>query len=292
MNGRGSSACGLAFLLLVSCSVSGDGETPNAGASSAATAVAEFVAEVEGLCAPVAEEHDRLLEVRDVTEFDDVAEDVAKAERSLAEDLRDVEPPPGRDETLDAYTAALEDYSDAQLTAATGRGGEANGFDDVVRAAKAGVELDELAVDAGLPPSCPPPPRVDVHNTLFAAKANRDCHGLAEAVRSAGPLKTPRTPEEVALALQLGQRLTTGVTEAVERAAGPETDSKIVRRIVRANEKRLKAFAALGETFEEGSYRSYRKTGRKLVRISRKADEAMLSVGLVSCVKAFAHVPL
>lgn len=269
----------LVALVAGSCA-EGDPVEPGKDAESAAPA--DLMDEIETLCAPVADEHEELTDVEDAAGYRESAEALAEAEHELAESLRELDAPP----EVEAYADALDDYAAAYEAAA-----EAESLDEVVTASRTGVELDEAARAAGLPDECPPPASVDVDNDLFVAKANRECFGLVEDA-GGEPFDAPSTADEVALMIDLARRLTVGIAQAVRDSATPNVTGIPVKKIIRLNKKRFQAINALAGTFESGDYGEYRKAGRKLRKVSRKADREMASVGLFYCAKAFDVIPL
>jgi hypothetical protein len=277
MGGRRRFAAAVCLVALVAASCAEGGARDDSGGPTRSAAPAAYPAEVEELCAAVADAYENA--GRDPGAL-------SRAEEDLAAGLREVDAPADVREGFDAYVAALEEHLTAQAAM-----GEGASLDAVVASAKVQIRLDEAARAAGLPDECPPPPSVDVDNNLFVAKANRECSELIEEV-GGEPFDPPRTPEEVALLIDIARRLTARIAGAVADSETRGVQGIPVSRIVRLNEKRMEAIDALAATFEGGDYAVYRKAGRKLMKISRRADRTMLSSGLVLCAKAFDVVPL
>ncbi len=274
--------------LAVLAACAGDSETDDA---APATPAADFRTEAAALCGPVAEQEERLLDAGGIDDLREATRELGRAELQLAADLRALDASPDVAAEVDAYADMLERYSKAH-TRSVEQTESAEPYAAIVQAARIGVSLDEAAAAADLPPDCPPAAGVNVHNGLFVAKANRGCHRLREDVSSAGPIETPRTAEEVALVLDLAQRLTAGIARAVERAAPSDALELPVKQIIRASKKRFRALGDLRQTFAEADFGAYKEASRELRRISRKADRKMLSLGLIACVKAFGEIPL
>lgn len=289
MGGRKLFLVVMVCLLAASCA-----ERKPAGDPGQATesAPAEDVSDrLEELCTPVAEAHDELYEIEDRRDYVEASRALSEAKRDLAHALGDLDAP-GVDEyalALEAYARTLQEQAEA--TTGGGAASQAEALDAVVATAKAEVRLEEAAEAAGLPDECPPPSSVDPDNGVFVAKANRACFDLYEDA-GGEPFDTPKTPEEVALTLDLGRRLSAGIARAVRDATSPGVEGIPVKKIIRMNNERFQSIGDVAETFESGDYGDFRTAARKLAKVSRKAGREMLSVGLVYCAKASSIVPL
>lgn len=289
MGGRKLFLVVMVCLLAASCAERKPAGDPGQAAESAP---AEDVSDrLEELCTPVAEAHDELYEIEDQSDYVEASSALSEAKRDLAQALRDLDAP-GVDEyaqALEAYAQALEEQSEA--TTGGEAASQAEALDTVIATAKAEVRLGEAAEAADLPDECPPPSSIDPDNGVFVAKANRACFDLYEDA-GGEPFETPRTPEEVALTLDLGRRLSAGIARAVRDATSPGVEGIPVKKVIRLNKKRFEAIDAVAATFESGDYRDFQKAGRKLAKVSREAERVMLSIGLVYCSKASSLVPL
>lgn len=151
---------------LPSCTERMDASRAEPSASSSGVAVAR----IERLCASVADAYADAVEARTAEELRGALSRVAATEHELVDGLRDLRGSLETDEDLDIYIDRLEAYSQTQeLAAKSAR--RARQLERAVDAAEASVELEEAARGARLPEACPPPPTVDVDNTLFVAQA-------------------------------------------------------------------------------------------------------------------------
>lgn len=265
-------------LLLAACSVSEE-EDP-APESDAAPA---FSAQAEELCRPVTEAHEGFLEAENAREFEEAAAAVTRAEQELADDLRDVEVPPGTEEDLAAYVEALEEYSDAQASATGGTGPARRSLDDIVHAAKTGVRLHEAGERAGLPEVCPPPPTVDPFNTLFFARANRDCFEVRSKI-GRSQVREVESTADILEFLGVARRVSAGVARALRRSTPGESSIRI-RRMVSLAEKKLALVEATRKAVAARDLPAYERATEDLVRLHERLNKEMLEVGLISCVK-------
>ncbi|HEX2196468.1 MAG TPA: hypothetical protein VHJ76_06035 [Actinomycetota bacterium] len=256
-----------------------------------ATPAADFRSEVAELCAPVTDREERLLDGDSLAELREASAELTQAELDLAADLRALEAPTDVSDEVDAYADVLERYAEAIARSVDDRAGS-RAYGPIVKAARLSARLDEAAAAADLPVECPPLAGFDAGNTLFVAKANRECSELRDDLLSAGRIERPRTAEEIALVLDLGQRVSAGIARAVERSAPDGALEIEVKRIIRANKKRFLALAAVEQSFRDGDFGAYNKATRKLVRVSATADRKMLSLGLVACARVFGLIPL
>lgn len=278
-------------ILFVSCTGNGTETSEVSERSSTPTDSAAFRTELQALCKPVAEEHKRLVQSEDQAAFRENAFKVAQAELRLIDDLGNLDPPPELEDELATYVGELRSYSVAQRQAAGTSDDSRGALEEIVEAARSGVALERGRSEADLPSECPPPPGVDVHNTLFVARANLECFDLTADIQVAGPLKTPQSAKEIALVFDLGERVTAGIARVVKRSAGSQVEGTLVKEIIALNKKRFQAIIALRNTFGVGDYGAYRKAARHLLNVSREADRRMLSVGLIECSKVFGLLP-
>lgn len=292
MRARTLLAAAVLCLVAGSCAGGDTESAPEGAAASPSTGEVDFAAQVEELCGPAAEIHASLYDTSNLASFEKATSELVEAHRDLLAELRALDPPAGLEEELDAYADQLEQSSDASAGLADTSGSPRAHMTRIVRSAKLEVELEKAAAKAELPDVCPPPPGVDVDNTLFVAKANRDCLELVEDVSAAGPLDAPTTAEEVDLVLELGRRLTAGIVRAIERSLVPGIEGLPLDEIVELNERRVEAIDDVEASFANGDFGAYKKASRELIRASRAADRKMNAMGLFWCGKAFRRIPL
>lgn len=282
----------IVLCLVAGSCAEGDTEPAPEGAASTSPAEAGFAAQLEELCGPVADLHASLTDTPNLASFEKASSELARAERDLVAELRALDPPDGTEEGLGEYADLLERSSEASSGLAEVSGSPRAHMARVVKSAKLGIRLEDAAAAADLPDVCPPPPEVDVHNTLFVAKANRECMQLVEAVSAAGRLKAPTTAEEVDLVLELARRLTTGIVKAIERSLVRGIEGLPLEEIVELNQRRFEALDDVEAAFANDDFGAYKEAFKELVRASRAADRKMNSIGLFWCGKAFRGIPL
>ncbi|HEX2050728.1 MAG TPA: hypothetical protein VHJ34_08870 [Actinomycetota bacterium] len=244
------------------------------------------------MCEPVEDAHEALLESEDTAGLQAAVTRLNEAEAELVDAIGRLEPPDGAGEHFARYVDALERYTSAASDASAGSGDARARLTAAVEAARAGVGLEDAAATADVPDECPPPPGVDAHNTLFAARANLACFDIGTEMRAAGPFDAPATAREVVTALELGERVTAGIAAAVRSAATRQVDGLPVDDIIETSRRRFMALATLRTTFEKGNYAAYRAANRELRTVTAEADRLLLSVGLLECSKALGSLPL
>ena len=257
----------------------------------AATPSGDFQAEVEALCTRVAEAHKTALESEDEAELQDGLAEVSDAEAELVDALAELDPPDDLETAFSEYIDELARYADANRRLMDSYGDPPETLENAVASAESGVALEEAAAKADLPPECPPPPTINVHNTLFVAQVNRECFEVGVDLQVGGPIEMPETPKEVALVLDLGERVTAAIARAVRRAASPQVEGLPVKEILRASKKRFLALRNLRATFSDGNYREYRQAARRVRAVSEATDRLLLSAGLRECSKLFGLLP-
>ena len=273
------------LLALALCACASGGDAPNASTEDEAP---DFADEVRNLCAAAPEEEEALLEGSDLTEN---LKQVAEARAELIAALGELQVPPEREASFEAYLDELENYADA-MARGTSEGDDRAAYQALVEGAESGVALSELADEADLPEECPPPAGTDVHNTLFVTKANLGCYEIGEDLLAAGPIEAPKSAKAISLVLELGKRVAAGIAREVREADAPGVDERIpVDELIDANKKRFMAVVGLGNTFGNADYDAYKQAAKRLKSVSREADRLALSVGLIQCAKVFNLLP-
>ncbi len=248
--------------------------------------------EVRELCAPTADVDSDVLTSGDPADIADSLERVTKVHVELLRALEDLDPPPEREASFDAYVTELVNYVDAMKRGYIGEEDDDRAaLAAIVDGAESGIALRELADDASLPGECPPLAGTNVHNTLFVAKANLGCFDLGEDVLSSGPIEMPDTARQISLVLELGRRVSAGIAGVIRRADSSAVEEIPVDELVKANRERFKAVEDLADAFGAADYGVYKKASSRLERVSRRADRLALSVGLIHCANVFNLLP-
>lgn len=279
-----------ALVLLVTALLCACGSGGGGTARDPAAQEGSFDDDVRAACAETAEvEADQTFSENEAAIQEDL-DQILDAHVELQTALADLDPPSDRADAFDAYLAELESYV-AAMKQGHGASDDRDRLQGLVDGAESGIELREHADDAALPDECPPSASTNVHNTLFVTEANLGCFDLGKDVLSAGPPKTPESPKEVALVLELGARVSGGIAGVIRGADSPGVEDIPVDELVAANKARFEAVKGLARTFTRADFGAYKRAAKRLEEVSKRADELALSVGLIHCAEVFSLLP-
>jgi hypothetical protein len=250
----------------------------------------DFLTQVEELCAPIAQMHEEALDETTGSGMVEALSAATDEEVELKETLEGMDPPDDLETAFDSYVETLGDYTDAHQAMEETTSDSRSTLESVVEGAEAGVALEEAGDEAGLPESCPPPPGVNVHNTLFVARANLECFEIRQDITAAGPLEFTGNPKEVGLILEMGERVSAAIARALTESSTPNISGLPVKELIKANKERFLAVRALGNSFGD-NFAEYQKAARRLQAVSEDVDQALLSVGLLECSELFGLLP-
>ena len=282
-------AASLCFLGLPACAEADNDADGTPEPSTASVSADDFRAEVEKLCDPVSDMHDDALDTGG-SGIEESVEEVIEAEIDLKEDLETLDPPDDQEGAFAEYLEQYGRYVEASKTIVNSEDPRTI-LAAAVEGAEVAVSLEEAAMAAGLPESCPPVAGVDVHNNLFVARANLGCFDLSEDISVAGSIETPQTAREADLLLDLGEQVSAGIARVLEEADSPGVEDIPVEKMIKANKKRFLAIRDFRRAFDEG-YKEFRAVGDRFETVSKAADKLMLSYGLVECARVFSLLPI
>jgi hypothetical protein len=242
-----------------------------------------FGKEVGELCKEAAVQYDILLDAKTKLDLKVETEQLSEAERELAANLARLEAPPELEDRFAEYIATLQTSTD-EADESLKRKKPGAVFAASLGHAELLLKLHRISGDLQLAIDCPPPPSLNVYNTLFTARGNKACFEIGKwATNKLGPAPQVASRADAERLFGVLSTMTSRAAKSLRAALHPKVTFAPMRRLVRIYERRAPLIAEIHRAFVSVDEPAYFSATRKAKRVERKSRALALRVGLFQC---------
>jgi hypothetical protein len=245
----------------------------------------EFEPELERICDELEAKADEF-NAETQEEFERSSQEFIEAQEAFVARGSELSAPSGIQSEFEHYISTTREFIELNEQSIRGSQSQRDSLELSLEAAETGVDLFELAEDAGLPESCPPSSGGEVYGFLFQARANVACFDLGTELTQLGALQAETgTRKESAKLLKFIHAMATELALGIENAVPPEVGDAEVDRMVGLYERSAELLEEVRQAFVEEDRLLYEATLRQQQNAARSADRLAQSMGLDECVK-------